>query len=235
MGCGNRMRGFALYAALGGAAWAQSALPPTNPTSLPPSSPTPPTSVPMHQAQVSYQMGQLTVLAENSSLNQILREVARQTGMKIIGSIADQQVYGTYGPAAPAKVLGQLLEGTGVNMILRENAARDPVELVLMPTQGMPTFSSQPVYSPLPYVSQPPQSLSPPQYPVPTQVNGGQAGTMQPPPPVAQTDTTSAPDPQPQPASDVPQSSNGVRTPQQIFEELQRMERQKAQQSAPAQ
>jgi len=201
----------------------------------------------MHQAQVSYQLGQLTVLAENSSLDQILHGVASQTGMKITGSVADEHVYGTYGPAAPAKVLAQLLEGSGNNMILRESAANDPLELVLTPTQGMPSMSSTPAYNPQQYVSQPvyqpPQTFSPqpapPQYPAqPQQVYGGPGGVSQPvgtSQPAEISRPVPSADPQSQPQSSVPQSPNGVATPQQIFEQLQRLQQQKAQAPAPSQ
>jgi hypothetical protein len=200
----------------------------------------------MHQAQVSYQMGQLTVLAENSSLNQILRDIAAKTGMKITGSIADQQVYGTYGPAAAAKVLAQLLEGSGNNMVLRESAANDPLELVLMPMQGTPGAFvpvGQPSYAaPVPQPSAPQaayqaqQNYAPAQpqrAAQPQQVYSGPGGASQ---PVNNTQqAVPAANQTSQPAADVPQSPNGVRTPQQIFEQLQRLQQQKAQPPAPAQ
>jgi hypothetical protein len=99
------------------AAFAQSTLPAIGPTGPPP----PATNAvdvaiapppPEHRAIVSYQQGQLSVIADNSSLNQILGDISRQTGMKIIGGVADQPVYGTYGPGAPAQILVALLEGT---------------------------------------------------------------------------------------------------------------------------
>jgi hypothetical protein len=90
-------------------------------------------------AEVTYANGLLTVAADNSSLNQILREIARQTGMKITGSVSDERVFGRYGPSAPAGVLASLLDGTGSNMLLRETASNVPAELVLTPREGGPT------------------------------------------------------------------------------------------------
>jgi len=51
----------------------------------PPPAPAAPTT-PANRANVTYANGLLTVSATNSSLNQILREISRQTGMKITGA-----------------------------------------------------------------------------------------------------------------------------------------------------
>jgi hypothetical protein len=90
-------------------------------------------------AQVTYSNGLLTVAADNSSLNQILREISRQTGMRISGGVSDERVYGSYGPGTPARILAALLDGTGSNMLLRETASNAPAELILTPRLGGPT------------------------------------------------------------------------------------------------
>ena len=244
---GNRLLKGVFWAVLCGTALAASAqvLPPTSPTGSQPASPSPSaadaaissataTPAPVRPAQVSYQMGQLTVIAENSSLNAILREVATKTGMKVTGSIADQQVYGTYGPAAPVAVLARLLEGSGTNMILRESASSVPVELVLSPMQGMPnTFApNPPAYTPPPQAYAAP-AYQPPSYQAPSrpQYNMPQPAYVQSPvAPVTQPAGTSAPDASTTPS--VPQSPNGVPTPQQIYEQLQRLQQQRAQPTA---
>ena len=92
-----------------------------------------------HHAQVTFAGGQLTVHADNSSLNGILRSVSRCTGMKVYGGVADQRVFGDYGPDKPATVLATLLDGTGSNMVLMETAADQPAELILTPRTGGPT------------------------------------------------------------------------------------------------
>ena len=129
----------------GGAALAQSALPPTSPTALPPPAasiappPAEPSQPPPRHAQVVFAHGQLEVTADNSSLNQILRDIGSQTGMKITGGVADERVFGKYGPAAPAQVLASLIDGTGSNMLLRDTASNVPAELILTPQGGGPT------------------------------------------------------------------------------------------------
>lgn len=92
-----------------------------------------------HKPLVSCDGGQLTVHADNSSLNGILRAVAACTGMRITGGVVDQRVYGNYGPAAPATILATLLDGTGSNMLLQETASAEPAELILTMRMGGPT------------------------------------------------------------------------------------------------
>ena len=120
-----------------------SALPATAPTRLsspnsvaPLSGVAPAEERPRHHAQVTCSNGMLTVRADNSSLNGILRSIARCTGMKITGGVIDQRVYGSYGPAAPATVLATLIDGTGTNMLLQETASDQPAELILTPRMG---------------------------------------------------------------------------------------------------
>jgi hypothetical protein len=190
-------------------------------------------SAPEHQAQVGYQLGQLTVIAENSSLNQILRDVAQKTGMKITGGVIDQRVYGTYGPASPSVVLGTLLQGSGANMILRMTAANEPTELVLTPMQGRPTppslntsFSAQPQPSAQRYPPEPRPGFTPAQTFAPSAVRPQYVA----PPPEAVVPSASPVTPQPgAPVSGDPQSPNGVPTPQQIYERLQQLQQQRAQ------
>jgi hypothetical protein len=112
----------------------QSSLPPTAPTSR---------ELEQHSAAtVIYNDGRIAVLADNSSLQEILRDVARRTGMTVKGSVIDEPVFGTYGPAAPAQVISNLLEGTETNMILVAGKSRAP-ELILTPRHGGPSPPQQ--------------------------------------------------------------------------------------------
>lgn len=111
------------------AAICQSTLPPTAPTTR---------EMEEHPAMVEYSDGRIAVVADNSSLNDILRDVARRAGMSVRGSVLDERVFGTYGPAAPAEVLTALLKDTGSNMMVVAGASRVP-ELVLTPKHGGPT------------------------------------------------------------------------------------------------
>ena len=132
--------------AIAGGAQTASRLPANPPTSTPIQSSTAPAAAPggtrieqRHRARVTFADGVLQVRAENSSLNQILRDISRETGMKIIGGVADQRVFGTYGPGPAATVLQTLLDGTNTNMLLQETADHAPEQLVLSPRTGGPT------------------------------------------------------------------------------------------------
>jgi len=130
-----------------------------------------PSTKPKH-ATVSYLNGQLNVRADDSSLNQILRAVSRQTGLKITGGVADQRVFGNYGPATTASVLATLLDGTGTNILLLEGDPTTPPELVLTPRGGGPTppAPNAPVYDEAPEpLPQPVQQQSFQQPPLPQQ------------------------------------------------------------------
>jgi len=111
------------------AAICQSTMPPMAPTMR---------EMEEHPAMVEYSDGRIAVVADNSSLNEILRDVARRAGMSVKGSVLDERVFGTYGPAAPAEVLSALLKGTDSNMMVVAGSSHAP-ELILTPKQGGPT------------------------------------------------------------------------------------------------
>ncbi len=186
------------------------------------------------RARVELSGGMLAITADNSSLNQILRDVARLNGMTITGGVTDEKVYGTYGPDAPASVLSELLDGTGTNILVKEDAQHVVHELVLTPRRGGPSppspnaqGTSQGEDADAP--AQPGGRRGMPGNPqvqseIPNQPQIGEQGVP-----------VQAPRFVPQPASpDAPsldgtteqQSPNGVKTPQQIYEELlQRQQR----------
>jgi len=226
----------------GGLALAQSpALPATPPTAASVPAAAAKTAQPVaHRAVVLFSGGQLTITADNSSLNQILRDVSRQTGMKITGGVADQRVFGKVGPGAAAGILSSLLDGTGSNMLLRENAAHTPVELVLTPRGGGATppgpFASGPEDDapardegpapPEPTAPPSQQSQGPPQPSAP-QTSGFGGGPVAVPAAGPGAAPSSAPPPSTIPGN--PQSPNGVLTPQQIFQQLQQLQQQQQQ------
>ncbi|ADW69505.1 hypothetical protein [Granulicella tundricola] len=197
------------------------ATPPTTPQPAPTPAYQPPAPPAASRATITWTAGQLSVVADNSSLNQILRDISRQTGLKITGGVQDERVYGTYGPAEPATVLATLLTGTGSNMLLRQPTGNAPQELVLTPRQGGPTppspASSHPddadenAIVPPPRPQRPPMPFAPPP---PTNIQSAtqqQQNSGQQPPP----DTSTS-------------SDTGVRTPQQIYDQLMKLQQQKS-------
>jgi hypothetical protein len=213
----------------GAAAPPSSTLPAAQPTStppppsVPPPPPIPPTpsQLPPTHAQVIYTGGTLSISASNSSLNQILREISRETGIKISGGVTDERVFGQYGPDAPSQILSALLDGTGSNMLLVNGNGDTPAELILTPRQGRPTppglntrASDDAPETPNPSNAESPETQSA------GQPNPDQSHPVPGQPVTPETPGAAATDPSQQ------QSPNGVKTPQQIYDQLQRLRQQ---------
>lgn len=215
--------------------WAQSVLPATGPTVLPASPQVSAASAlqPAGRARVVWSGGLLEITADNSSLNQILRQISRETGMKITGGVTDERVFGKYGPGMPAEILASLLGGTGSNMLLRETASKAPAELILTARQGGPTppnpnagvdedsVRDEEPETPRPAPG-PPSAPEPQAQPVGAGANAGAAGVN----PAANGAVT------PAAGAANPASPSGVQTPQQIFEQLQRLQQSQPQRPA---
>jgi hypothetical protein len=109
----------------------------------PPDPPPPdwPANAKAQAASVGWNGRDLSIAATNSSLKQILQDVSMATGVRMegIGTAphGDQRVYGSYGPASARVVLGQLLEGSGYNvMMVGDQGEGTPRELVLTAKTG---------------------------------------------------------------------------------------------------
>lgn len=176
------------------------ALPVTPPTTRPELPPTP-QQLPSHPATVTYTNGMLDVSADNSSLVQILHAISLKTGMKITGGVTDERVFGQYGPAPAAQILNSLLDGTGSNMMLVESDGTSPAELILTSRQGGVTPPNPNAGSSV-EDSDPPDEQS--SKPIEPQANPAAVEPAQ------------------------PQSPNGVRTPQDIYDQLRKLRQQQA-------
>lgn len=83
-------------------------------------------------ASVRWDSRGLRIEADNSSLAQILRDVATATGAKVEGLSTDPRIFGDYGPGPARDVLSQLFEGSGYNLVLvGEQGQGTPLEIVL--------------------------------------------------------------------------------------------------------
>ena len=69
-------------------------------------------------ATVTWDSQGLRVVAVNSSLTQILKAIATQTGATLEGSNTDERIFGIYGPGPARDVICQLLDGSGYNVLL---------------------------------------------------------------------------------------------------------------------
>jgi hypothetical protein len=120
----------------------------------PPAPPAPnwPADQPPNQAKVSWDSRGLEIEAFNSSLDEVLRQVAADTGTRLEGltenqrifhqgildqgivdqRILDQRIFGTYGPGPVRDVLSKLLDGSGYNVLMIGGRDADtPLEIVL--------------------------------------------------------------------------------------------------------
>jgi hypothetical protein len=103
--------------------------------------------------QVSYQDKQLTIVAPNSTLADILRAVRKQTGADIEIPAAPERVVTHLGPGPARDVLSDLLNGSRFNYVLLGSPGNDAIltRVVLVPKAGqdagappVPTPDGQP-------------------------------------------------------------------------------------------
>src|SRR6202158_5440334 len=77
--------------------------------------------------QVSYQNSQLTIVAPNSTLSDILRAVRKQTGAEIEVPAAPERVVTHLGPGSAREVMADLLNGSRFNYVLLSSPADNNV------------------------------------------------------------------------------------------------------------
>ena len=84
------------------------------------------------EATVTWDSQGLRITAANSSLHQILQDVATATGTTMEGMDADERIFGVYGPGKAREVLSQLLQGTSYNVLMiGEQGEGTPRQIVL--------------------------------------------------------------------------------------------------------
>lgn len=216
-----------------------------------PAAPVPPPTLAQQPAtppQVSFQGGQLTIAAQNSTLGDILKAVKAQTGATIdVPGTASERVIGHFGPGPARDVLTALLNGSHFNYVLL-GSPTDPGALdrvILMAKSGGSVESSSP--SPQPEQTtaynqnfpRPNAPMAAPPQPAPggnTVVVEGQDAQDDATDDTADaTDDTQADDqtdqnqPDDQAATDDQQQQNGqqnVKTPEQLLQELQQRQQQ---------
>src|SRR5215475_13856106 len=97
-----------------------------------------PVQLPPKPPRVSYVNGQLTVVAENSMMTDVLNGIRSTTGIKMegLGGNADR-VYGQFGPAAPRVVINSLLNGSHYDFIILSSVETpDAVQRVILSPRG---------------------------------------------------------------------------------------------------
>jgi hypothetical protein len=200
---------------------------------------------PASPPQVSYQAGQLTITAQNSTLGDILRAVRSKTGATFdIPPGATERVVGQLGPGPPREVIASLLNGSRFDYVMLGSATNPGAidQLILTPKSGTTAAGG----------AQPAAATAAGQ-PLPGQPAGPMQAADEQDRPDTENDTAdeSADVPQenqenndqtdqaesegPQDASS-PQNGQQVRTPEQLLQELQQQQRlQQQQQQQPGQ
>ncbi len=91
----------------------------------------------------------LLIVASNSSLAQILKEVSKETGVKVEGMDADERVFGTYGPGPARDVLSRLLDGSAYNVLMIGDRGQGaPRRIVLSPSSTVAAAAQQTASTP---------------------------------------------------------------------------------------
>lgn len=182
--------------------------PPPPPAPVLPPPPDWPTNDPPAAATVVYDSRGLFILASNSSLAQILKDVSTDTGAKVEGlgadpRMTDQRIFGTYGPGPARDVLSQLLDGSGYNILLVGDRGQGTPRRIVLSAKGGSAAQTAANNAP----AQPSSDDTDTDQPAP------EPEVEQPPPP--------------------PPSPTGppvpIRTPQQIMQEVQQRQQQQQQ------
>ena len=87
-------------------------------------------------AQVTWDSRGLSVVAANSSLRQILSDVATATGAQVEGMGPDERVFGSYGPGLARDILTQLLHGSDYNVLLIGDQGQGAPRRIVLSAHG---------------------------------------------------------------------------------------------------
>lgn len=196
---------------------------PSGPTG--PIQPMPLDSMAPVQPHVTYENGQLTIVAPNSTLGDILRAVRKQTGADIDVPDARERVATTIGPGPAQEVMSELLNGSRFNYILL-GSPEDPKALtrVVLVARSPADMANRPAP---PAQSAPDQAANADQSQVDTSNDVNDADVSQP------VDDNPVDQNTDQPSSDSDQQNPGIKTPQELLQEMQQRQLQLQQQNNP--
>jgi hypothetical protein len=183
--------------------------------------------------QVAYQNGQLTIVAPNSTLGDILRAVKKQTGAEIEIPPANDRVVTHLGPGPAREVMADLLNGSRFNYVLLGSAENSNLltRVVLVAKTG---DTAAPVNAQMqPQQPGPMQAgIMPPQPPPEEQADAAEGADVAEDNPDDNPDQQAADAEQQQQAEQANQAPDqqGVKTPQQMLQEMQQRQLQMQQQ-----
>jgi hypothetical protein len=190
--------------------------PEQQPAPIPPPAPEPvkltPEQMPAVPPQVTYRDGQLSIAAENSTLSDILRAVRTQTGAAIdVPANANSRVAAKLGPGPAREVLATLLNGSLFNYVMLGTAAQPNAlaRVILTPKpSGAPADASQSPAAYSPGMNQPIYANPQPQIATDDSEN----------------DNQEEPPDQPETPQNGANGQPGVKTPEQLLQELQQQQ-----------
>lgn len=219
-------------------------LPQTSAASRPENLPTDGSPAPSTTRTVLWDGIHLEVRVNNVGLNSLLQEIATRTGTRLTGSVPEERIFGTYGPGTLDAVLSKLLEGVPVNVMLVDHTGKERRELLLTVRNGgvtppSPASAARSFTPPEPSPARPGAGYggSRPEGnfaggPSPQGSGGGPGSSAVPASagaPLQDQDATQTT------ASDgTPSTVNGVKSPQEIYEQLQRLRALQTQSQTPA-
>ena len=176
--------------------------------------------------QVTFENNQLTIIAPNSTLSDILRAVRKQTGAEIDVPSAPERVVTHLGPGPARDVLADLLNGSRFNYVLLGSPSDEAAltRVVLVPKSGSSQqITENPVVQNVPNPGQPAEMVAPPPAAEANEADG-----------VDDNSTNADENNNDQQAGEVEQApvpdQNGVKTPQQMLQEMQQRQMQLQQQ-----
>lgn len=191
--------------------------------------------------QVTYENNQLTIVAPNSTLADILRAVRKSTGADIDVPTAPERVVTRLGPGPARDVLADLLNGSRFNYVMLGAPGNDTaLTRVVLVAKG-PMESTPPNQNVARVVQQPGMAQptsAPPQMPEAPTPDANDAGTPEDGTTVDDNaEQQPAPDgtEQPQNADQANPDEPHVKTPQQMLQEMQQRQMQLQQQQQPGQ
>jgi len=186
--------------------------------------------------QVSYQNDQLTIVAPNSTLGDILRAVRKQTGAEIEIPAATERVVTHLGPGPAREVVAELLNGSRFNYVLLGSAGNDAVltRVVLVAKTGVDTGNATTGAA---FAEQRPPGNMPPNAGQPqAEANEAQAADDNTDDAADQAAAEAEAEQQAQQAAPPPeQPQPGVKTPQELLQEMQQRQLQFQQGQNPGQ
>ena len=212
--------------------------PPPAPVPAPPPPPAYPVHDPAVPPEVSYVNGQLLIDAKNSTLSDVLKAVEKDTGAAFDISSGDtsERVVGRIGPGTPRDVMAELLNGSHFNYVMLSPIG-DPSALskVLLTPRGKGAAQAYTAQQQPPQPFQQPMQISPA-----LQVQQQNAAAEESPDngdaaDDADNQNQDQTDNQPETqdaaqAVQAPQQPAGVKTPEQLLQELRQQQQQVIQQ-----